>query len=202
MRFLRAPQWKQGHHSSLLSSFSSLHKCSEDKYYSKYVECRFLVSHSTPSVAQMVKTFLSPSQCPPRPHTNIPTSAKGSAMVQRAAYSLKPLRPSVSLTNYYWTAYCPALRIPFSPPLRTMTEQCTGSTVANLATTQVCHWSLPDSYDSAIFHGFPSLINPPNLISIALGNRFPYCITCPYHIVSDFGQMRKGWWGGRRLVWG
>lgn len=186
-----------------LASFSSLHKCSEDEYYSKYVTADSLYLTAHPMRPRWWKL---PSVLLSAHGALIPTSAKGSEMVQRAAYSLKPLRPSVSLTNYYWTAYCPALCIPFSPPLRTMTEQCTGSTVGNLATIQVSHRSLPDSYDSAIFHGFPSLINPPNLISIALGNRFPYCITygitCPYHVVSDFGQMQKGWWGGRRLVGG
>lgn len=57
----------------------------------------------------------------------------------------------------------------FQPPIK---DLCI---LGSLQRNQISHLGFCDSYFSAIFHGFPSLTNPPKLVSVVLESLFSSC---------------------------
>lgn len=154
------------------------HKCREYEYYSKNVSVEseaflcfsYAAQHTLccldgENFIQFSPMSILPSQWWP---------VKDSGMVHGAEYSLRPLSPSFSHTDVYWMVYHPGLHILFSSQLRTILERCTNCILGSLGMTQVSHLGLSECCSSAIFHGFLSVIKPPNFVANVLRESPPF----------------------------
>lgn len=158
----------------------------------------------------MVRNPLSSIQCPLSPHINDLWRAQG-WYIERNIHS----GPQLILWSHKSPLYGLLFRLVyfFQSPIRDHVGAGHRFCILeSLGMTQVSHLGLSDSYSFTIFHGFPSLTNPPksgqSCLRESLASLSHLILSPTTHIMLsvDLGLMGrktgwdgKDWWeGGRR----
>lgn len=162
-------------------------KCSGDEYYSKNVSAESETFICFLYISRYIRCCLDGEKSTQfYPVSTLPShrwSLKGSGLVHRAEYSLRPLSSSFGHTNHHCMAYCSGLYISFSLQLGTMLEQDTAS-----VSWRALEWlkSATWAYLTAILLPFSMGSHhsqiPPNLVSLVLESLLPPCLTLFCHL--------------------